>query len=204
MKYFIFALWMSLLSSCANPINEITYYRYLETGSLAELRNDPVLAEVAFNRALANVYMGNLDKKIESQALFNLGRMERVNGKLDLSIEHLLKALRIDENLKPINNEHLIADLSEIAKTYYEKNQYKEGSIYMDRIISIMESITDKNVFTGKAKRFMNRLFLEYAEKIKQMGLDDKAKKYSEFARELKSYTNPTMVSRGRFTTCGF
>lgn len=186
MKYLLIISVMIILTSCANPINKVTYFRYLETGAVAELNNDTILAEVAYNRALANVYMGNLNPKIESQALFNLGRMERINGKLDLSLEHLLKGLKLDVNFTQQNKEHIIADLSEIAKTYYDKKQFVEGSVYMDRIIRIMDSIVDKTVFSGKSKRFMNRLFLEYAVVIAPMGFEGKAKKYREFAGKLK------------------
>jgi len=187
MKYLFVILSCLFLTSCANSLHERTYCRYLETGLAAQDNNDPVLAEVAYYRALKNVYWGHLGTELEAKALYNLGSMERVNGKLDLSLEHLLKALDLDENsnIRDINN--IVGELAEIAKTYYDQQEFIKGSQYLDRAQKIIEPVEEKGIFSAQSKRFLKKIFLEYAEEIASMGLEVQSQSYKTFADGLTS-----------------
>ncbi|MEH6638589.1 MAG: tetratricopeptide repeat protein [Porticoccaceae bacterium] len=168
----------ALLFSCANPLNKATYYRYLETGAQAEKQRDAKTAEVAYSRALGNVHIGNLGPEREAEALFNLGRLERLNGKLDLSLEHLLKSLEIDQNINNVSLTFVKSTMGEIAKTYYDMEKYEEGSVYLDRMFKLDE----ESFRSGQSKRFILRIYSDYAEKFRELGQTEKATRYQAIA----------------------
>lgn len=156
---------LMLLTACiSNPLNEATYYRYLETGYNAEKQMDTLTAEIAYSRALGNVYMGNLGSKKESEALFNLGRLERINGKLDASLEHLLKSLKIDEKTNKSNDMFIKSTLAEIAKTYYDKGLYMEGEKHLNRLHSLGLS----SFHSEQSKRFIQKIISQYSDKTQK------------------------------------
>jgi tetratricopeptide (TPR) repeat protein len=163
---------------CANPLNKATYYRYLEQGAQAEGQSNIPVAEVAYSRALGNVYMGNLGPEREAEALFNLGRLERLNGKLDLSLEHLLKSLEIDEEINGASVGLRRSTLGEIAKTYYEKNDLETGLIYLER----MYQLGDPGQRTGQSIRFTTGLTSDYVAAFRAKGEIDSANKIEQFS----------------------
>ncbi len=168
--------------NCANPLNKATYYRHYETGANAEQHGDAELAETAYSSALGNVYIGNLGPEIEAEALFNLGRIERINGKYDESLEHLLKSLYIDENINMANEDFINATLAEIAKTYYMKGQYQQGETYLSRI----SNVENKEFSSNQARQFLKNLFSDYSKKLNEIGLAEKAEHYSKMAAKLR------------------
>ena len=166
------------LYACANPLNKETYYRYLNEGTYAEKQANAVLAEIAYSRALGNVYMGNLGPEREAEALFNLGRMERLNGKLDPALDHLVKSLEIDENINKAGTKIIKSTLGEIAITLYEKGDIQQGVAYLDRLSSL-----DGNIFYSKQSRgFIGKLFGSYAKKLREQGNIEKAALYESLA----------------------
>ncbi|MES9972265.1 MAG: tetratricopeptide repeat protein [Candidatus Thiodiazotropha sp.] len=181
MKYFnkrisraVMMLLALSLAGCANPLNKTTYYRYLEAGATAEKQADAATAEIAYSRALGNVYMGNLGPEREAEALFNLGRLERLNGKLQQSLEHLLKSLEIDESKNNAKPEIIKSTLGEIAKTCYEMKAYEKGVIYLERLHAMgLDSFR-----SPQSKRFIHDIFSEYAEILDDLGMADKADKF--------------------------
>ena len=162
MKYRTFVLisTLTLLVACANPLNKATYYRYLDDGAQAERQRDVQTAEIAYSRALGNVQIGNLGSEREAEALFNLGRLERLNGKLDLSLEHLLKSLEIDQKINNTNPKFIQGTMTEIAKTYFDMERYEEGSGYLDSVYQLDE----KSFRSDQSKRFILKIYSDYAE----------------------------------------
>ena len=175
---FILAGFVLFLTACANPLNQETYSRYLNEGAIAERQANPQLAEAAYSRALGNVYIGNLGPERESEALFNLGRMERLNGKFDLALEHLQKSLQIDENTNNAPIKIIKSTLGEIAMTLYEKGNIQQGITYLDRLSQLDGSI----FYSEKSKDFISKLFLSYAKKLREQGNVEKANFYETMA----------------------
>jgi tetratricopeptide (TPR) repeat protein len=171
---FLFIFWLLLLASCANPLNRNTYHRYYETGAEAERQLVSVTAEIAYSRALGNVYMGNLGPVREAEALFNLGRMERVNGKFDLAKDHLIESLEIDENVNGAETTYIKSTLGEISMTFYDMGDYEQGLPYLDRLYDLDES----TFYSEQSKGFIAEIFSDYAKKLREMGLADRAAKY--------------------------
>ncbi len=165
---------LMLLLSCANPLNKNTYFRYLDTGAQAEARLDSNTAEIAYSRALGNVYMGNLGSEREAEALFNLGRMERVNGKYDSALEHLLSSLEIDETINNAEPKIIKSTLGEIATTYYDMGEYLQGLPYLDRLYSMDEDV----FYSEQSNNFIDTLFSDYAKQLRKLGMAEQAEIY--------------------------
>ncbi|CAC9549880.1 hypothetical protein [uncultured Gammaproteobacteria bacterium] len=161
---FALGILIFLTACISNPLNEATYYRYLKTGYNAEKQMDTLTAEIAYSRALGNVYMGNLGSEKKSEALFNLGRLERINGKLDASLKHLLKSLKIDEKTNKSNDLFIKSTLAEIAKTYYEKGLYMEGEKYLNRLRGLGVS----SFRSEQSKKFIQKIISQYADKAQK------------------------------------
>lgn len=151
-------------------------------GAEAEHNRDIVTAEIAYSRALGNVYMGNLGPEKEAEALFNLGRIERLNGKLESSLENLKKSLEIDEQVNKADVAVIENTLVEIAQTFYEMNKIDEGTAYLDKIMAT----NNNNTKTGQSKRFTARVFNNYGKKLVEIGQQSKSEKYKEFADTIK------------------
>lgn len=170
-----------LMVACANPLNKVTYQRYLEMGAKAQREADAITAEIAYSRALGNVYIGNLGPEREAEALFNLGSLERVNGKLDLALQHLLKSLELDTNTNKASAVLLKSTMGEIAITYYDMNQIEEGANYLDNLYTL-----DKfNYRTEQSKKFILSLFSDYAVKFESLGNIDKSERYRKISTGL-------------------
>lgn len=176
-KKLILIIGVSILFlGCTNTLNERTYYRYSSIGAEAEKNGNVDVAEEAYSRALVNVKLGNLGSLHEAETLFNLGRMERLKGKFNLSLKHLKKSLEIDEKFNEVDKSIVIGSLAEIAKTYYEKKEYKNGIPYLDRIVSL--NVGDYS--SKQSERFIKNLFNDYSIELKNNGLVEKAKYYKE------------------------
>jgi len=173
---------LTLLVACANPLNKATYHRYLEDGAQAERQRDTQTAEIAYSRALGNVQIGNLGPEREAEALFNLGRLERLNGKLDLSLEHLLRSLEIDQKTNNANPQFIQGTMTEIAKTYFDMEKYDEGAVYLDRVYQLGE----KSFRSAQSKRFILRIYSDYIEKFKERGQFEKAEKYQAIVTRIE------------------
>ena len=68
-SFFICLIFLFLIG-CANPLNKVTYYRYLNDGAHAERHGADGISEKAYSRALVKVYKGNLGPEREAEALF--------------------------------------------------------------------------------------------------------------------------------------
>ncbi len=117
---------------------------------------------------------------MEAEALFNLGRMERLNGKIDSSIDNLQKSLELDETINNANPSIIKATVAEIAKSYYEKEDYEKGIPYLERLLDFDKKVKS----SGQANRFIVRLLSNYSVKLKEIGEINKTEKYQRYVEQ--------------------
>jgi tetratricopeptide (TPR) repeat protein len=77
----LFLLLPMLLTGCENPINDVTYDRYMESGGLAESEGNLAAAEEDYRRAYLNTQWGSLGKEKAFLSLKDEGRVEQLLGK---------------------------------------------------------------------------------------------------------------------------
>ena len=159
------------MSACANPINRVTYIRYNQKGQAAEAAGDAEAAHMAYYRAAENVRWGNLGPEYESESLYNLGRMKRIVGRLDESAELLERTVQIDEKIYGPKSPYLFGSLSELARTYYEKNEYTKGIPILAKIEPMLDDVMQKS--NSQQKEFIEKLFRIYAEALEESRKDD-------------------------------
>lgn len=164
-------LLVGAISSCANTLNLTTYQRYHAEGAQAEREGNIQLAEAAYSRALGNVYMGNLGKQLESEALFNLGRMQRFTGKYDSSIQHLQKSLAIDDANPASKPIYIQNTLAELAKSYLLKADLSQGLPYLKRSIAILPVSSA----SPQVQRFISKLCTDYTDSLSAIGQNAEA-----------------------------
>jgi tetratricopeptide (TPR) repeat protein len=171
------------LSGCANPLNQATYYRYIEQGDKARAEGNWEVAEFAYSRALTNVGWGNLPPKDKSEALYNLGETKQVLGKYDESATYLQQGLAIDEELYGPDGLATMYTLGSLAITYYKQNRIDEGVELLHRIEAAYPKYSNKH--THKFKKEAKRLFSDYTEKLLNRGDKAEAERLETFASSI-------------------
>jgi tetratricopeptide (TPR) repeat protein len=162
-RAFLFTLIL-ILSACANPINRVTYHDYKKQGAQAEARGDLATAEMAYYRAAENVRLGNLEPALQSNSLFDLGRIKRLVGKFEESETVLKQALALDEKLYGGDAFLTSITLSELAATYLEAKKLSEGTPLMLRLEPLLSQHTAK--YSTQGRNFFKKLYEKYAETL--------------------------------------
>ncbi len=164
----VFIYILCCLAACANPLNRATFNRYRQEGLSAEGRGDLGTAEISFYRAAENVRMGNLGKDLESDSLYNLGRVKRLVGKLDESEDLLKRSLDIDEERYGKNGFIISYTMGELALTFYEEKKYDEGVSILIRLEPI--ALLNKRKYSEQAKQAFRKTYIQYGEELSKQG----------------------------------
>lgn len=153
-----------ILSACANPINRITYQDYKKQGVQAEARGDLATAEIAYYRAAENVRLGNLEPELQSDSLYDLGRIKRLVGKLEESETVLKQVLALDEKLYGSDAFLTSFTLSELAATYLAAKKLSEGTSLMLRLEPLLPQYSAK--YSTQGRSFSKKLYEKYADAL--------------------------------------
>lgn len=167
---------LSVLCSCANPLNRATFNRYRQQGIAAESQSDWLAAEKAYYRAAENVRWGHLGDELESDSLYNLGRVKRIVGKLEESEDLLKRGIVIDEKLHGKEGFLVSYSLLELAETYYQAKKYDEGIQVLNRILPIAQQ--NQQQYSPQSKQFMKEVFGRYHDLLLQKGRQTDAEKF--------------------------
>jgi tetratricopeptide (TPR) repeat protein len=173
-----------VLSACANPLNRATFNRYRQQGIAAEAQSDWPAAEKAYYRAAENVKWGHLGDELESDSLYNLGRIKRVVGKLDESEDLLRRAITIDEKLHGKEGFLTSYSLLELAETYYQLKKYNEGLELLNRIGPI--ALQNQKQYSPQSKTFLKEVFERYQEVLSKEGRVTEAANLKKVSDSLK------------------
>ena len=129
-KYFFLSLTITYLTGCAGtyipqtPYEENGYAAYQ-----AANRGDWIAAEESYARAAEIVVADNLGPKLESESLYNLGRIKKNLGKLNEGEEILKKSLEIEEKLSGPSSIKTGRRTVELAIVYYYKTKLSQDEI---------------------------------------------------------------------------
>lgn len=162
MRHTVLYTLVLILSACTNPINYVTYQDYKQQGVIAEARGDWATSEIAYYRAAENVRIGNLEPALQSNSLFDLGRVKRKVRKFEESETILKQLLVLDENLYGNNAFLTSLTISELAATYFEAKKYNQGVPLMIRLESMIPLHIAK--YSVQGRKFFKQLFEKYAE----------------------------------------
>ena len=129
-KYFILSLTIIYLTGCAGTYIPQTPYE--ESGYAAHIaadRGDFITAEENYTRAAEIAKADNLGPKLESESLYNLGRIKKKLGKLNEGEEVLKKSLEIEEKLSGPSSLKTGRRMVELAIVYYYKTKLSQDEI---------------------------------------------------------------------------
>ncbi|MEW5891648.1 MAG: hypothetical protein AB1697_00680 [Pseudomonadota bacterium] len=173
-----------VITGCANPVNRTTYDRYREAALAAESRGDFATAEQAYYRAAENVRWGNLGDNAEMYALYDLGRIKRVVGKLGESEELLRRAAEIDSKLRstygPSKGGPTGYILAELAATYLAEGKLSEGIQILDKLEPIAAE------YSGGPRLFMKQTFSKYSQALSARSDLQNAQRFAKIAESLE------------------
>jgi len=150
-----------LLSSCANPVNQVTSDNYAETCATAERNRRLDVAEQACYRALVNVDLGNLGPELKSQRLYNLGRIKRQLSKFGEAEDLFKQSLAIEEKLSSSNDPRIGRRLIELSVSLAGQSKWAEGAQYLERAGPISTE------YAGAERSFAALAFAEYAKQLR-------------------------------------
>jgi len=177
LRYLLLSLIvLSVLCSCANPLHQATFNRYRQQGIAAESQSDWPAAEKAYYRAVENVRWGHLGDELESDSLYNLGRVKRIVGKLEESEDLLKRGIDIDEKIHGKEGFLVSYSLLELAETYYQAKKYDEGIQVLNRILPIAQQ--NQQQYSPQSKQFMKEVFGRYHDLLLQNGRQADAEKF--------------------------
>lgn len=170
---------MTLLTACANPLNQATSIRYGEQCADAERNGRYDIAEQACYRALVNVDIGNLGAEQKSIRMYDLGRVKRRLGKFD-EAEYLFKeSLAIEDKQTNPSNEKIGRRLAELSAVYGQKEQYQAGLPYVERLYSLPQ------IYEGNEKLSVAIIFWAYSQELLKQQQSDLGKKLASRALEM-------------------
>lgn len=159
MKTLIFGVAVGILvSGCANPLNRVTMDRYAQACVDAEHGGQLSVAEEACRRALINVRIGNLGLALESQTLYNLGRIKKQLGKYSEAEEYYKASLKIQESLPVPDQRKIGRRLAELSIVAAEQQRFAEAWPMVVRLMALSDNFSDDE------KRTVGMIFNKYAE----------------------------------------
>ncbi len=156
----------TLMSGCANPLNQVTSIRYGDQCAEAERAGRLDIAEEACYRALVNVHIGNLGDEQKSIRLYDLGRIKRQLGKFDEAESLFKESLAIEDKQANPSHEKIGRRLAELAAVYGQKEQYQAGTPYVERLYSLPHS------YEGNEKISVAIVFWAYAQELQKQPSD--------------------------------
>ena len=178
----MFAL-LILFVQCVGCMSEsqISFHRYKGLGDRAERTGDWTGAYDAYLHAAESAKVGYLGPAYESDALYNLGRMNRLLGKLDESEDVLKRCLEIDEKLRGADGLQVGYTLVELAATYLAAKKHEEGVLLLERLQPMIGQYNVK----GQMRAFIKRMYVEYAKELSARGMVQKTLQFEKVARSL-------------------
>jgi signal transduction histidine kinase/tetratricopeptide (TPR) repeat protein len=148
-----------------------------------------------FEKAIQNYFSKN--PSAEAALAYNdygytLGKL----GKLELQLENLLNALRINENLKPIDNYEIAAVLNNLSMVYLELRQTEKAIDFAKQSISYREKTEDADQLAlaycniSQMYRYLN---LTESEKYRKLCVEFAEKSNNE-SRLVQSYITSALI----------
>ncbi|CCQ90287.1 exported hypothetical protein [Nitrospina gracilis 3/211] len=177
----IFFLLMTMFASCANPINRVTFRKYIESGNVAENRGNLELARENYKRALINVNLGNLSEEEWAYAAYEYGRISGYLCDHEEAEKYMLQSLEIKERLEfPLDFK--AKSYFELARFYYDSDQYAQSIPYFDKGIQLAEILggekTDPIAFAN--------ILDEHASALRKTGAEQQADTIAKRAETIR------------------
>lgn len=129
------------LASCVNPINQHTAAKYHSWGHDAEQAGNYTLAELNYERALANARLGHSPDAGISMAMYNLGRVKGYLCKYDEAEQLLAEALKIEEKVTGPESGITTMRLFELAHLHFDRERYAASLSYFSRAIPVVKKL---------------------------------------------------------------
>ena len=154
-----------LLVSCANPINDATWYRYTNTGNAEQARGNLVGAEEAHRRAVINAQAGHLGPEKEAISLHNLALVERDLCKLSEAEQSFRRALELRDKNPDTPPRNLSGTMFELAQLQYEQGRYADAASLIERGLPLAEKMNVEHV----APAAYAQILTEYADALRKV-----------------------------------
>ena len=171
--YGLLGLVAMCLVSCANPINQATYVRYMDIGQYRMAAGDMVEAEKAFSRALVNAKSGQLPPEDKMITLLRLGEVTQFQGKYDEAANYLEQSLPFAEEAYGIDGGPTGEMLLALAIVYLDQGEVNKGIDLLPRIESIYLKKVKSETITTDSDRFKlssKWVFTSYARELSKLG----------------------------------
>lgn len=162
---------LSLLASCANPINDYTRARYYEAGMQAEQAGDLKAARMYYGRAQINAQIGNLGQAKEAYACYEWSRVTGYLGMYADSEKGFSDALALIEKAKGEADQLRAPALAEYARLLHDTGQHAKAVPIYDQASVELEKIGILKIDAlGYAA-----LLEDYADSLKAAGFATKS-----------------------------
>ena len=168
-NYLLLVTVAALLVGCANPLNRITSDNYLETCRIAEIERRLDVAEEACQRALTNVYWGNLGSELESERLYNLGRIKNILGKYSEAEVLFNKSLAIEQSAETPNAPKMRRRIILLSLSLGGQDKWEKGAETLELIIPFTANVPENE------RSFVVESLSGYGEQMRTLNILDKA-----------------------------
>jgi tetratricopeptide (TPR) repeat protein len=155
----------SILTACANPINQRTAENYYVAGERALAAGNLPLAKQNFARALVNVEIGHLGPAAEAQAASKLAQVLGNMCEYDDAEKAFLRALSAGETAFGANAPRTLVTRVELAQFNFDVGQYEKAVLFFEKAFASGGSLIESRDPIGYA-----RLLDDYAIALRQTG----------------------------------
>jgi len=137
--------------------------RYVLACHEAEAEGELEIAEKACLQALANARRDHRGTELESQRLYNLGRIKRQLRKFPEAEKYYKESLTVQESLPGPAPAKIGRRLAELTIVMGQQRKYKDAWPYLSRLLPIAKSCPDND------RDVVKRLFTMYAEEYTKL-----------------------------------
>lgn len=162
---------LSLLASCANPINDHTGARYYEAGMQAEHAGDLKAARMYYGRAQINAQIGKLGSAKEAYACYEWARVTGYLGMYADAEKGFVDALTLIEKAKGEADKLRPPALSEYARLLHDTGQHAKAVPIYEKADSELQKLDILKIDALGYAAFLD----DYAGSLNEAGLGDRA-----------------------------
>ncbi|HVU25865.1 MAG TPA: hypothetical protein VHE13_17170 [Opitutus sp.] len=162
---------LSLLASCANPINDYTRARYYEAGMQAEQAGDLKAARMYYGRAQINAQIGNLGPAKEAYACYEWARVTGYLGMHADSEKGFVDSLALVDKAKGEADKLRAPALAEYGRLLHDTGQHTKALPIYEKADFELQKLGILKIDALGYAAFLD----DYAGSLKEAGLVDRA-----------------------------
>lgn len=190
MTFILFSQLLPMLNGCALPADQYRYDLHLQRAEKALSRGDLSGAAFFYGGALDFAIQRHLTNDAKETAMYNLGRVFRMQGRYRDAESYLTQAMALQEKLDP-ESANMTRVCAELGRAFYFQGKYKKAAPLMKRCLAIMDKMDIWSEAEGLQVRFMGSYLEQVADVLRRLDRKSEAENIETRIRSLIAKNAP-------------